>query len=234
MNIESASDFSSPRPLAVGNVFVGRVYRWMGLGLGVTAMVALWVAHSPALIDLIFGNPMILIALIVAQFGTVIAISVVSQRANPAITTALFLGYAGLLGLTLSSILLVYTQSSVASTFFVTGGMFGATSLYGWTTKKDLTSIGSFCFMALIGLILASVVNFFLHSSAMGWIISFAGVAIFVGLTAYDTQKIRRIGESVDPDSQQGRGLAIRGALSLYLDFVNLFLFMLRLFGRRR
>jgi len=136
--------------------------------------------------------------------------------------------------LTLSSILLVYTGSSVASTFFVTGGMFGATSLYGYTTKKDLTAIGGFAFMALIGLILASIVNFFLASGPLAWLISFAGVAIFVALTAYDTQKIRRIGETVDSESAEGRGLAVRGALALYLDFVNLFLFMLRLFGRRR
>src|SRR4051812_36661844 len=154
MNTQSVRDFADSRPLAVGNVFVGRVYRWMGIGLGVTAMVALWVAHSPALLDLIFGNSVILIALIIAQLGLVFAISAIAPRANPLVTTSLFVGYAALLGLTLPSILLVYTQSSIASTFFVTGGMFGVTSMYGWTTKKDLTSIGSLCFMALIGIIL--------------------------------------------------------------------------------
>lgn len=226
--------FANPRPLAVANTFVARVYNWMGVGLGVTAAVALLISQSETLVRTIFGNPIILIGLVIAQLGTVFAISASARRANPALATMLFLAYAALLGLTMSVILLVYTASSVAGTFLVTAGMFGGMSVYGWTTKKDLTSIGSFLIMAVWGLILASIVNIFLRSSGMSWLISIAGVAIFVGLTAYDTQKIKRIGASVDGDSAEGRGLAIQGALALYLDFVNMFMFMLRLLGSRR
>ncbi len=228
-------DFSSSRPItAAGTSFVARVYNWMGIGLGVTAAVAIVTANSPALLKLIFGNPILLIGLLVGQIAMAIAVGSAARRANPALATGLFLAYAATLGLTLSAILLVYTAASIGATFVVTAGMFGAMSLYGWTTKKDLTSMGSFLLMALIGLILASLVNFFLASNALGYLISFAGVAIFVGLTAYDTQKIKMIGAQVDADSAQGKGLAIQGALALYLDFVNLFLFLLRLFGRRR
>ena len=226
--------FANPRPLAVANTFVARVYNWMGIGLGVTAAVAMLVSQSETMVRTVIRNPLILIGLIVVQLGMVFGIGSAARRANPALATVLFLSYAALLGVTMSFILLVYTASSVAGTFLVTAGMFGGMSVYGWTTKKDLTSIGSFCIMAVFGLILASIVNIFLQSSGMSWIISIAGVAIFVGLTAYDTQKIKRIGASVDGDSAQGRGLAIQGALALYLDFVNMFMFMLRLFGNRR
>ena len=227
-------DYGIARPLDVGNVFVGRVYRWMGVGLGITAAVALVVANTPALTKVIFGNPILLIGLMLAQFGMVWAIGVAAHRANAALATTLFIAYAALLGVTMSAILLVYTAASIASTFFVTAGMFGATSLYGWTTKRDLTSFGSFLFMALIGLLLASIVNIFLASPAIYWGLTYLGVFIFVGLTAWDTQKIKRMGELVDADSEQGRSLAIHGALALYLDFVNLFLYLLRIFGRRR
>ena len=227
-------EYGIARPLDVGNVFIGRVYRWMGVGLGVTAAVALVVANTPALVKVIFGNPILLIGLMVAQFGMVWAIGGAAQRANAFLATTLFLAYAGLLGVTLSVLLLVYTAASVASTFFITAGMFGATSLYGWTTKRDLTSVGSFMVMGLIGLILASIVNIFLASPAIYWGLTYLGVVIFVGLTAWDTQKIKRMGELVDADSEHGKSLAIHGALALYLDFVNLFIFLLRIFGRRR
>jgi len=231
----SIRDASNAQQVVVqDNVFVARVYWWMGIGLGITAGVSMLVAQSGELVQAIFGNPILLIVLFLAQLGMVVGIGVAARRASPALAASMFVAYAGMLGLTMSSIFLVYTSSSIASTFFVSGGMFGAMSLYGWTTKRDLTGIGSLCFMALIGIILASIVNIFVGSTALGWLITYAGVAIFVGLTAYDTQKIKRIGASVDSEGAVGRGLAIQGALALYLDFVNLFLFLLRLFGRRK
>jgi FtsH-binding integral membrane protein len=137
-------------------------------------------------------------------------------------------------GLTLSILLIAYTGASVASTFFITAGMFGAMSIYGYTTKQDLSSWGNLLFMALIGLIIASVINFFLQSTAMYWLISYAGVLIFVGLTAYDTQKIKNLAAQVVLESEEGRKVAILGALTLYLDFINMFIFMLRILGNRR
>jgi FtsH-binding integral membrane protein len=230
----STQDFSRATPIEAVNTFVARVYSWMGVGLGITAAVAMVVAHSPAAIAVVYGNPLILIGLIVAQLGAVIAIGAVARRANAAVATGLFLLYAALLGVTLSSILLVYTETSIASTFFVSGGMFGAMSLYGYATKKDLTSIGNLCFMGLIGIILASIVNIFVGSNMMGWIISYLGVAIFLGLTAYDTQKVKNMAAAISEGGAPENGLAILGALALYLDFVNLFLFLLRIFGKRR
>lgn len=227
-------EYGLASPIEVGNVFVGRVYRWMGIGLGVTAAVALLVSSSPALVRAIFGTPALPLVLIVAQLGLVFAIGSAVNRASAALATGLFLAYAALLGVTMSVILLVYTAASIASTFAVTGGMFGCMSLYGWATKRDLTSMGSFLVMGLIGLILASIVNIFLASEALHWLLTYAGVAIFLGLTAWDTQKIKRIGMRVDAESEQGKSLAIHGALALYLDFVNLFLFLLRILGRRR
>jgi FtsH-binding integral membrane protein len=146
----------------------------------------------------------------------------------------LFMLYSALNGLTLSAILLVYTASSIASTFFITAGTFGAMSIYGYFTKKDLTSWGNLLFMALIGLIVASIVNIFWASSTMYWIITYAGVLIFVGLTAYDTQKIKNMSLELDAESEEGRKGAIMGALALYLDFINLFILLLRIFGDRR
>jgi len=227
-------EYGLARPIEASNVFVARVYRWMGIGLGITAAVALLVANTPAATKVIFGTPYLLLGLILVQFGLVLGIGSAARNSSAVLATGLFVAYAALLGVTMSAILLVYTAASVASTFGVAGGMFGAMSLYGWVTKRDLTSIGSFLVMGLIGIIIASIVNIFLASPAIYWLLTYAGVAVFLGLTAWDTQKIKNLSTQVDPDSAQGNSLAIHGALMLYLDFVNLFLFLLRIFGRRR
>ena len=217
------------------SAFMRGVYGWMSMGLGLTALVAYATASTPALIELIFSNSLLLILLFVAEIGLVVAISAAINRLSAATASALFLIYSALNGLTLSSIFLVYTSSSLASAFIVSAGMFGAMSVYGLVTKKDLTSLGSFCFMGLIGIILASLVNMFVKSSAMGMIISYLGVLIFVGLTAYDTQKLKYMGETAPMgDATAIRRGTILGALTLYLDFINLFLMLLRIFGSSR
>jgi hypothetical protein len=214
--------------------FMVRVYNWMTTGLGITGLVAFMVANSPSAVELIFGNPILPIVLIVVQIGLVfwLAARVMQMSAQQAM--GVFLLYAAVMGLSLSVIFLSYTTASITSTLLVTAGTFGAMSVYGYTTKKDLTSWGSFLFMGLIGLIIASVVNMFLQSAAMGWIISYAGVLIFVGLTAYDTQKIKEMNILGNEGSEEDTKEAIRGALTLYLDFINLFLMLLRIMGDRR
>lgn len=214
--------------------FITKVYGWMCAGLAVTALVALYVVSSKTLMAMIVGNSMVFFGLIIGELLLVMGLAGAINRMSAATATMVFVIYAAVNGLTLSIIFLMYTASSISSTFFITAGTFGALAVYGTITKTDLTSVGNLCFMALIGLIIASVVNIFMRSNMMYWIISYAGVAIFVGLTAYDAQKIKRIGAGVDVESESGQKAAILGALSLYLDFINLFLFLLRLFGRRR
>ncbi len=211
-----------------------RVYNWMGLGLALTAVAAMLTASSPAMTSLIFGNKLVFFGLIIGELGLVLALSAAINRLSPATAGFMFFAYSALNGVTLSSIFLLYTKASIASTFFVTAGTFGAMSIYGYTTKKDLTSWGSFLFMGLIGVIIASVVNIFLSSPAIYWAITFCGIIVFVGLTAYDTQKIKEMVLYGDMDGEMGRKAAIIGALQLYLDFINLFLLLLRLFGSRR
>jgi FtsH-binding integral membrane protein len=207
------------------------VYAWMAVGLGVTGFVA-YGAYATGLIEALL--PFMLV-LVLAELGVVIGLSFGLSRMSAAIATAAFVGYALLNGLTLSTIFLVYTQSSIASTFFVTAATFGCMSMYGYTTQRDLTSLRSFLFMGLIGLIVASLVNLFLQSGPLYWILTYAGVAIFMGLTAYDTQKIKELSRVMGgQDNESFQKVAIMGALRLYLDFVNLFLYLLRLFGKRR
>jgi FtsH-binding integral membrane protein len=212
---------------------ISRVYAWMTAGLLVTGAVAAYTAQSQWLLQLIFGNPFGIWVLFIAQIAMVISLSAGIGRLAPATATALFLAYAALNGLTMASIFLVYTSESIASTFFITATTFGVMSVYGYVTKRDLTKMGSLLFMALIGLILASLVNFFLKSTTLYWIITYAGVLIFVGLIAWDTQKIKQLSTQATDETSAHR-LAILGSLMLYLDFINLFLFMLRIFGRRR
>lgn len=216
--------------------YVRSVYNWMGIGLALTGFVAYYVSTSEALIRLVFGNPLLLIVLFIAEFGLVFSIAGMVNRMSAGTATALFVIYSGLNGVTLSTIFLVYAQSSIASTFFVCAATFIACSLYGWMTKKDLTSFGGFLVMGLIGIIIASLVNLFIKSSAMSMIISYIGVFVFVGLTAYDTQKIKNMAmtQPANLDGAVVRKGAILGALSLYLDFINLFLMLLRLLGDRR
>jgi FtsH-binding integral membrane protein len=210
--------------------FMAAVYRWMTLGLVVTALVAFVTAEAIASGAIPF-NRWIFYGLIIAEFGLVIAISSMLQRLSAAAAGGLFLLYSALNGATLSIVLLVYAGTSVAAAFAVTAGTFGAMSVYGTVTKKDLTSWGSFLFMGLIGVVIAGLVNLFLQSDMMSFVISCAAVLVFTGLTAYDTQKLRAY-------AAQGGGTVaaapIGGALSLYLDFINLFLAILRLFGGRR
>jgi FtsH-binding integral membrane protein len=205
-------------------------YRWMSVGLAVTGLVAWLVSQSDEALEMVLGNRMLFYVLLFAQLGLVVAFSAVAARASTAVAAAMFIGYAALTGLTFSVIFLVYTASSIASTFFVTAGTFAGLSVFGAVTKRDLSGVGRFAIFALIGLIIASVVNIFLASTALGWITTFAGVVIFAALTAYDTQKLK---ELYMYSGGEGN-LALRGALTLYLDFINMFLFLLRLFGRRR
>ncbi len=217
------------------NALLRAVYNWMVVGLGISGLTAYFTANSPAVLNLIFGNSFTMILLIVAELGMVYAISGGVRNLRASTATTLFMLFSFVNGLTLSAVLLAYTYESIATTFLVTAGTFGATSLFGYVTKKDLSSMGNFLFMALIGLIIASVVNMFLSSSTMGWIITYVGILIFVGLTAYDTQKIKRLNATVSPADGESYGrLALIGALMLYLDFVNLFLLLLRVMGGRR
>ena len=214
--------------------FMVRVYNWMTTGLAFTGLVAFLIADSPSLSGVIFGNPIVPLILFVAQIGLVFWLAARVMQMSVQQATGVFILYAALMGVTFSAVFLTYTAASITSTFLVTAGTFGAMSLYGYTTKKDLTAWGSFLFMGLIGIILASVVNIFMASSTLSWVITYAGVLIFVGLTAYDTQKIKEMNilgnEGTDEDTKE----AIRGALTLYLDFINLFLMLLRIMGDRR
>ncbi|WP_165175441.1 Bax inhibitor-1/YccA family protein [Desulfovibrio sp. ZJ369] len=217
------------------SVYMRQVYQWMTAGLALTTVVAYAVSTSPAIRDVILGNSLVMIGLIVAQFALVLALSAAVHKMSAGTATGLFLLYSALTGAMLSSIFVVYPIASIANAFLVTTGTFLAMSVYGAVTKRDLTALGSFLFMGLIGLIIAMLVNLFLKSSMMDFIISCLGVLIFTGLTAYDTQKLRRFGEAapLDDGTAIRRG-AIMGALTLYLDFINLFLMLLRLFGGNR
>jgi FtsH-binding integral membrane protein len=212
---------------AAAQAFMTRVYSWMAGGLGVTALFAWMVASSPTLISAILGTPLFY-GIVLAELGMVWGFSRMVRTASFNAAAAMFLAYCALNGLTFSIYLLVYTGASVASVFVVTGGTFGAMSLYGTVTKKDLSSWSGFLMMGLIGVLLAGVVNIFLQSSALYFILSCASVVVFTGLTAYDTQKIRQMADADDDR------LALHGALQLYLDFVNLFIALLQLFGKRR
>jgi uncharacterized protein len=216
---------------SVERTFIAGVYRWMAFGLFVTALTAWSVAGSQTAMQLIFGGRWVFMGLVLAEFGLVIAISAMVQRLSAAAAGALFILYAALNGATLAAVLLVYTGASVASAFLVTAATFGAMSAYGTVTRRDLSSWSTFLFMGLIGVVVAGLVNLFLRSAMMEFILSCATVVVFTGLTAYDTQKLRAWARA---GGGEIAAAPISGALSLYLDFVNLFLAVLRLFGRRR
>lgn len=207
------------------------VYVRMTLGLLVTAVTAL-LAFNEGFVTFMINHSWIYWGLFIAEFGIVIGVSAGISKMKASSAAALFYLFAIINGLALSMIFAVYSPGSIAKTFFITAGTFGAMSVFGYTTKQDLTKFGSFLFMALIGLIIASVVNIFWNNGTMGWIISFAGVIIFVGLTAWDTQQVKRMAE-IMPAAAAGH-IATLGALSLYLDFINLFLYLLRFFGNSR
>ncbi|MBW2461542.1 MAG: Bax inhibitor-1/YccA family protein [Deltaproteobacteria bacterium] len=214
----------------VASALMTQVYWWMSVGLGLTGLIAYAVAHVPPLTNLIFGNPMVFYGLLFGELALVWFLSARITRMSAAGAVGGFLFYSALNGLTMAFIFLAYTEASIASTFFITGGTFGTMAVFGTVTKKDLSGWGSFLFMGLIGVIIAMVVNMFLASPMLYWGITIFGVLIFVGLTAYDVQRIR----AMAADNPGAPNLAVYGALRLYLDFINLFLMLLRLFGNRR
>ena len=218
------------------NQFIRSVYNWMAAGLALTGVVALYVAGSETLIRMIFTNQLLFFGLIIGELALVFTLSARIQKIQASTATGMFLLYSALNGLTLSFVFLIYTHSSVASVFFICAATFGACSLYGMSTQRDLTSMGSFMVMGLIGIVIASVVNMFIQSSGMSLIISYIGVIVFVGLTAYDTQKLKMMALSQPAGLDAGvvRKGTILGALTLYLDFINLFLMLLRILGDRK
>lgn len=213
------------------NAFVTKVYGWMTAALTITAMVALWAVQS-GVAEKIIGTP-IFMGLIIFELILVVALVWGLNKLPVILASLMFIFYSAINGLTISFIFFMYTEGSIAGAFAISAGMFGAMSIYGYVTKSDLTSIGNLCLMGLFGIIIASVVNIFLQSSAMYWVTTYIGVAVFLGLTAYDTQKIKQMSRYAD-NSSASKKAAIMGALALYLDFINLFLFILRIMGNRR
>ncbi len=214
--------------------FINKVYLWMSVGLLVSAASSLWLLSQESLLKAIFGNQWIFFGIIIAELALVIWLSAAAMRMSSAMASLLFVAYSFLNGLTLASIFLIYTGSSIATTFAITAGTFLFFSMYGATTKKDLTSIGSLAIMGLIGVVIASIVNIFLQSSVLMWVTTYIGIAVFLGLIAYDTQKLKAIHAMGIENAEMGRKMAVLGALTLYLDFINLFILLLRIFGRRR
>ena len=227
----AAPELADIRDERVG-AFLSKVYGWMFFGLLVTAVTAFVVASSPALIEIIFLNRLVFWALLIAQLGLVFYLSARVDKVAPTTAAALFILYSALTGVTSSVILLLYTGASITSTFIITAGMFGATAVFGSVTKRSLAGLGQFLFMGLIGLILASIVGLFWQSGALQFVISVVGVLVFTGLTAWDAQRLKQMAVSL-PDGRVG-AYAVVGALSLYLDFINLFFFLLRFTGGRR
>jgi len=214
--------------------FMVRVYNWMGAGLAVTGVTSFFVSHNEALVRMIFSNRALPLILMFILMGISFYLNSRIQKMSVSQATGIFIAYAGLWGVALSFIFIAYTASSIASTFLITAGTFGAMSLYGYTTKKDITSWGSFLYMGVVGLFIASLTNYFLMNETIYWITSYIGVFIFVGLTAYDTQKVKEMNvlgnEGTDEDTKE----AIIGALTLFIDFIMLFVYLLRIMGDRR
>ena len=211
-----------------------KVFVWMTLALAITGLTAYGVATSPTILSLIFSSKVTFFGLIIAEFALVFAISGAINRLSLSTATMLFILYSVINGATLSSIFFAFSVATISKVFFITAGTFGAMALVGYTTKTDLTSMGKLLFMALLGIIIASVVNMFVASSGLDLILSYVGVLVFVGLTAYDTQKIKQMSQAAPDASESTQKLALIGALSLYLDFINLFLYLLRIFGNNR
>ncbi len=211
-----------------------KVYTWMALALAITGITAYGVAGNPGLIQMIFGNRLAFYGLIGAELALVLILTARLNRLSLLIGTLMFIAYSILNGVTMSAIFLAYTASSITSTFFICAGTFGVMSLYGMFIKTDLSSVGKMLYMALIGLVIATVVNLFLRSPMVSYIASYVGVVIFVGLTAWDTQKIKQMLADADYMDEGAQKLALLGALTLYLDFVNLFLYLLRIFGGKK
>lgn len=226
--------------------YMSHVYGWMTVGLALTGFVAWFASNNQGVLELLFtfertsrgytvSMSMFSWILIAAQLGLVFVLSGMINRLSGTAATAMFMLYSALTGLTLTSIFIMYTASSIVSVFFITSGMFAALAFYGYTTKRDLSGLGRFLFMGLVGIVIASLVNIFMQSAPLMWAITYIGVFIFAGLTAYDTQKLKAFGEQLSTDDPSVfRRYAIFGALTLYLDFINLFIMLLRIFGERR
>jgi FtsH-binding integral membrane protein len=210
------------------------VYGWMSFALIITGLVAAYTASRPELLNLVFGNTWVLIAIVLLEFIAVAVLVSLLSKLNSWQATLIFILYSALNGLTLSGIFVVYTAESIEFTFYVTAGTFAAMTLYGYTTKNDLSGWGNFLSMGLVGLVISAIVGAFFDLSAFSWITSCFGVVIFVGLTAYDTQKIKAMNVIGNEGTDEDRKEAIMGALELYLDFINMFLYLLRLFGDRK
>lgn len=229
-------EYANERQWALSEAFpalMRKVYLWMTMALVITGFTAYGVANTPALKTALYSNPTIFWILAIAELALVFGVTAAINRISLTTATLMFILYSVLNGAMLSSIFLVYTQSSIATVFFITAGTFGAMALVGYTTKTDLSSMGKILFMALIGLIIATIVNFFVKSSGLDLILSYVGVLIFVGLTAWDSQKIKQMMLQA-PDAGEGmQKMALLGALTLYLDFINLFIYLLRIFGKR-
>ena len=229
-------EYANEREWAISEAFpvlMRKVYVWMTLALVITGITAYDVASSPAILQAIYTNQLLFWGLIIAEFALVIGVTAAINKLSLTTATLMFVLYSVINGAMLSSIFLIYTASSIATVFFITAGTFAAMAIVGYTTKADLSSMGKILFMALIGLIIATIVNIFVKSSGLDMIISYVGVLIFVGLTAWDSQKIKQMMLQA-PDAGEGmQKMALLGALTLYLDFINLFIYLLRIFGRR-
>lgn len=212
---------------------IRKVYIWMAMALAITGVTAFGVASSPNLLALIFSSKLLFFGLIIAELALVILLTARLQKLSLTTATLFFVLFAVINGVTLSSIFVIYTMASIAQTFFICSATFGVMAVYGYTTKRDLSSMGKLLFMALIGLIIATVVNIFMRSSGLDMAISYIGVLVFVGLTAWDTQKIKLMLANAEDMGEGAQKIALIGALSLYLDFINLFIYLLRIFGRR-
>ncbi len=241
MNEHNQNPFQIIQPKAenitVAKTFVANVFSWMFLALAATSVTAYYFASSPSLLSLLISetglSPLGWLVML-SPLGFVLLMSLGFNKLSAGALTVLFIVYSIITGMSLSFILLIYTAASVGTTFAITAGMFGIMAVAGYTTKVDLSKFGSIMIMGLIGIVIASLVNMFLQSSQMDYIISFIGVLVFTGLTAWDVQKIKRIGASAELGSESTRKLTIMGALTLYLDFINLFLFLLRFLGNRK
>ena len=214
-------------------ILMRKVYVWMTLALLITGFTAYGVATSPGVLQMIYGNQIVMWGLIIAELALVIGVSAAISRISLTTATLMFILYSVINGALFSSIFLIYTSSSIATVFFITAGTFAAMAVIGYTTKTDLTSMGKMLMMALIGLIIATIVNMFVKSDGFSLILSYVGVLVFVGLTAYDSQKIKQMLLQAPDAGEAAQKLALLGALSLYLDFINLFIYLLRIFGKR-
>lgn len=234
---EITNSISRDRELEMSAAFpvlMRKVYLWMTMALVITGFTAFYVAHSETLMMAIFTNQILFWGLLIAELGLVIGLSAAINKLSLTVATLMFVLYSVINGATMSFIFLAYTASSITNVFFITAGTFAAMALFGYFTKTDLTSMGKILMMALIGVIIASIVNIFTKSEGLSIILNYVGVLVFVGLTAYDTQKIKQM-MLMAPDAGEGsQKMALLGALSLYLDFINLFLYLLRIFGSRR